>query len=500
MAFHLTCDVVDEDHWSLQEYRTWIESNEMLLREITNQTVPYKEISVSVDIRCDKNGSVSLPWPARAKHLWKMSVSNCILFDFLKEYNTTHYVQDSLKVLELVNVTMHNDNQEFIHVMKWRRYFPRMQFVDMSHNRIKYFSSLAENGLSNDTVGVLDLRHNNITTITPDDLQTLRIHSSSVYVDIRNNPLHCDCKLSAFVNFSKNASNELLRRYGYLSSMACATPEQYRNIIVSSLENNFCEATEFILVKGPVIALSVCVVIVIVVTGLVIKYRKELVILAFTRLHIRLPCRRIVKGEDKLYDAFIAYSEDDGQWVFGTLLPRLEMPAENGGPGFKLCIHHRDFPVGGCIVDNINAKVDESNHTVLILTNNFLRSYWCKFEFKAAFNQSIMEKKRHLIIILKEELDKRLIDADMRRCLQTFTYAKAEDKLFWDKLIFALSDRKVNLNLARIRELNNNADMVGIAVEADREMDRVNGIEQQNLAGAIIAHPEGIIIDGIWNI
>lgn len=419
--------------------------------------------------------------------------------------------------LEYYNMSHSRLTKVLDNFLQWRRYFPKIKYLDFSHNRIKHFTTLSDHGLKDDSTGILNLRHNNITTLSSEDLETLRIHSKTVYVDIRDNPFNCDCKLTNFVKELKNTSSKLLTRYKYLTEMKCAQPEQLKGRFVAQLEHDLCEALEVIILAAPLAILSTFLLILVTVLVLTIKCRKEIMILAFTRLHISLPCRKVITNEDKTYDAFIAYSEADGDWVFDTLLHRLEMTTENNGPGFKLCIHHRDFPVGGCIADNIVDKVKESHHTVLILSNNFLLSHWCKYEFKTALTQSLMEKKRHLIIIIKEELDKHLIDKDLNRCLKTFTYVKADDRLFWDKLIFALSDHE---RIARKQQKNNanenniNQNDVNIQLQNDKNIDRYNNNgdavidvghddknkKRQNRQGELGDRPihRNILQDGIW--
>ena len=77
---------------------------------------------------------------------------------------------------------------------------------------------------------------------------------------------------------------------------------------------------------------------------------------------------------------------------------------------------------------------------MLILSNHFLRSTWCKCKFWAAFTESLTRKKRHLIMIILEDLDDALMEPTLKRCLKTFTYVRLDDRLFWDKMIYALSD------------------------------------------------------------
>ena len=355
----------------------------------------------------------------------------------------SHFMLENGRYPQLQYFNMSHSNIQNMgpHMLDWRRYFPKMKYMDLSYNQIKYFSALTDNGMSSDPSGVLDLRHNNITTLTPEDLKALQLQSFTVLVDIRNNPIVCDCNLKKVVGLLSNRSYQLHQKYDYLLNLSCGGPLKYKGQTIISLETQWCHLLKNIVLSVPLVIVSCLFVVSLAIIIITIRYRKEIVILTFTRLHISLPCRKVYNN-NKRFDAFIAYSELDSSWVFHTLLPKLENTRENNGPGLRLCIHHRDFPVGGCISENILDMIRDSRHTVLILSNNFLKSNWCRYEFKTAFTQSLMEKKQHLIMVIFEELDKSLIDKTLQRCLKTFTYVKTEDKLFWDKIIYALSDRE----------------------------------------------------------
>ncbi|MEW6402178.1 MAG: toll/interleukin-1 receptor domain-containing protein [Chloroflexota bacterium] len=65
------------------------------------------------------------------------------------------------------------------------------------------------------------------------------------------------------------------------------------------------------------------------------------------------------------YDVFISYSHKDEEWVVNTLLPTLEKA------GLSVCIDYRDFDAGRPSIVNMEDAVDESRHTVLVLTPNW---------------------------------------------------------------------------------------------------------------------------------
>ena len=396
-----------------------------------------------------------------------------------------HFLTEHVRLPALEYFNFSNSHVEDIRIqfLEWRRYFPKMKYLDLSHNRIKYFAGISDFGLSTDPIGVINLRHNNITTLSKDDIKTLKFQSETVFIDIRDNPISCDCKLSDLMNTIKNSSSILLDKYSYILDLRCAKPDALSGRKLSDLDKEFCEFIEVFSLVVPVVILSCCLALLAAVLFITIKYRKEIMILAFTRLNISLPCRETV-DMDKQFDAFICYSEQDMDWVIYTFLPWLEDP--NNGPGFKLCIHHRDFPVGGTIFDNIDNKVKESRHTVLVLSNHFLRSTWCRCEFWAAFTESLTQKKRHLIMIIKEDLDDKLIEPALKRCLKTFTYVRLDDRLFWDKIIYSLSDRKKENGNDKNRKRGQEADLgVPDALEGAEVRERGNAVELRQVLDGI---------------
>ncbi|RUS91202.1 hypothetical protein EGW08_001008 [Elysia chlorotica] len=114
----------------------------------------------------------------------------------------------------------------------------------------------------------------------------------------------------------------------------------------------------------------------------VIFKRKELQALAYAKLGVRVFDKKVqIDAEDKgskAFDAFISYSSKDDEFVAGTLVPALEDPKK----GYRVCVHYRDFPVGGTITDTICRAIESSSRTILLLSQNFLKSEWCRFEFQ----------------------------------------------------------------------------------------------------------------------
>uniref|UniRef100_A0A182MYV6 TIR domain-containing protein n=1 Tax=Anopheles dirus TaxID=7168 RepID=A0A182MYV6_9DIPT len=179
--------------------------------------------------------------------------------------------------------------------------------------------------------------------------------------------------------------------------------------------------------------------LVIILTLVLFVFRQEMRVWFHSKFGVRLFYRNadIDKNErDKLFDAFISYSSKDETFVAEELAPMLE----NDDPSYKLCLHYRDFPVGAYIADNILQAVESSRRTIMVLSENFIKSEWCRFEFKSAHHQVLRDRRRRLIVILLGEVPQKDLDPDIRLYLKTNTYLQWGDKLFWEKLRFALPD------------------------------------------------------------
>lgn len=168
-------------------------------------------------------------------------------------------------------------------------------------------------------------------------------------------------------------------------------------------------------------------------------FRQELRVWFHSRFGVRIFYRNTEADRDdrdKLFDAFVSYSSKDEAFVADELAPVLEM----GNPSYKLCLHYRDFPVGNFIADTIVQAVESSRRTIMVLSENFIKSEWCRFEFKSAHHQVLRDRRRRLILVLVGDVPQRDLDPDIRLYLKTNTYLQWGDKLFWEKLRFALPD------------------------------------------------------------
>ncbi|KAK2896515.1 hypothetical protein Q8A67_011003 [Cirrhinus molitorella] len=128
----------------------------------------------------------------------------------------------------------------------------------------------------------------------------------------------------------------------------------------------------------------------------------------------------------------------DEVWVMNELMENLE----NGVPPIQLCLHMRDFQAGKPIASNI---IDEvimgSRKIIVVMSQHFIDSAWCRFEFELAQSRFMMERNANIIIIILEDVEERKTKKvlGLHKHLKKNTYLKwSRDPLsnmkFWIRL------------------------------------------------------------------
>ncbi|XP_048778346.2 toll-like receptor 4 [Ostrea edulis] len=343
----------------------------------------------------------------------------------------------------------------------WAKYYPTLQAMDISHCNIKKLdvvSTIKSIDKGNSHRLVVNLTHNNIKELEVAVLENI-VNEEQVFFNFSRNPLNCSCtedmkELIRFVQEKSKWSIAKYARYAYIQQMQCYFPEQLNGMLLKDLKESLLlcrdvfSLTETI-VEEAVVFLSVFSFLLLVVIFILVKFRREIRILTYTRFHILLPCQSEEAFEEKKFDAFVSYSNEDHLWVTSVF----ENNCIDGLRNFKFCLHHRDFIAGKTITENIIDSIESSRHTIVIVSKNFLDSSYCLYEFEEALRQSISERKRHLLVIMLEDVAQDKMPKVLQTCLKTFTYISKDDKIFMDRLIYSLSYK-------RRGQMTNNAKFV----------------------------------------
>lgn len=329
----------------------------------------------------------------------------------------------------------------------FRTSFPKLEVLDLSHNVITLWDfSYHVTTLVESTY--VDLRYNNITHITLDDMETLA-GLEPAFVDIRDNPISCDCAMKKFMTELKFGSvfNPNMVKYKYIENMTCVTPESFKGIRLKefNLDELPCEVDDSHWAYPTVICAAVTLIILSVILFCILFRNRELIqILCLTRCNILLP----MATRDttvKNYDVFIAASEEDEDWVVDNLLYKLEDidvidVTEHASQTRKLnvCVPGRDFRPGAFTIDEIIDKTEKSRRTLVVLSKSFVESRMCGEMLRQAYFQSIVERRCHLVFVKLEQIDLNGIDSTLKRSLKLFTVLNVADRFFWDMIQFLL--------------------------------------------------------------
>ncbi|XP_069129720.1 toll-like receptor 13 [Argopecten irradians] len=256
---------------------------------------------------------------------------------------------------------------------------------------------------------------------------------------ITNNPFSCTCDLKWFLDWMKSSKHTTI--VNYPKRYTCRFPPEMNNVLLKDYNptTEMCLNVNYPLIRNICIAVFVPSTFILIAISVIYKFRFRL----NYWLHIlgikRVGYTRIQDDAVYEYDAFVIYSNDNRDFIFGDMVPELE---EKGG--CRLCIHERDFEVGQYIMDNITKKFKLSKNIILVLSRAFLTSEWCKFELTLTQSKTAQEGPGVLTVILLEELDTTRLPSSVRAILDTVTYTewsvdKAGQNKVWAKVLTALN-------------------------------------------------------------
>ncbi|XP_074519569.1 uncharacterized protein LOC141785272 [Halichoeres trimaculatus] len=278
---------------------------------------------------------------------------------------------------------------------------------------------------------ILQVRANHLHTVDKevlDALPRLRI------LDISENPLSCTCDNAWFKTWAiHNKDTQVSLFY----NMQC--DNDMRSPFLWQFDDKACsyDQASFSLFVS-------CSVVDVLFVVLCLVWHSQGPTVRYLMLLIRAKVRgrRGAAGAKFQYDAFVSYSWKDETWVMGQLVPHLERP---GAGGLRLCLHHRDFRPGAAVLENIEAAIYSSRHTICVVSRNFLQSEWCSVEFQLASLRLLCDGSDVLMLVFLEEMPEHCLSpfTRLRKIVRKKTYLlwpeePKEQEVFWVRLTDAL--------------------------------------------------------------
>ena len=166
-----------------------------------------------------------------------------------------------------------------------------------------------------------------------------------------------------------------------------------------------------------------------------------------------------------------------------TILPELE---ENQDPPFKLFIHTRDFDPGLRIFDNIEKAIVSSNAAILVMSQAFVNSIWCKEEFERCYIENMNDPAFKLFVIMMQPADTlQNLTESMKSFFAQRTYLEEDDPSLF---------QKIAQNLTEVKKPEVGDDEIGNN-DVDNNENEANNVINVNNANILEYHTHSIDID-----
>eukprot|EP00095_Tigriopus_kingsejongensis_P005757 snap_masked-scaffold28_size608977-processed-gene-5.4 protein:Tk05757 transcript:snap_masked-scaffold28_size608977-processed-gene-5.4-mRNA-1 annotation:"slit homolog 2 protein" len=283
------------------------------------------------------------------------------------------------------------------------------------------------------------------------------VHDSHQIMCVSANEAGTDVLTSSMMNITNCLQDSAITATTHIQQIANGQavdergfPEANGGVMVSRLLSDFLPI--FFSIVAVVVAL-------VIVALLVFLYRNEARLWLYSKYGIRFFHRidGIMDDADKIFDAFLAYSAKDEVFVRQVLAPELEI--SHTSQQYKLCLFYRDLPSihhhlhGGAtnhniyhqIPDSIVQAAEASRRTVIILSEHFLKSEWARYDYKSGLHTALRcnRGQKLIVILLGDIASRRDLDPELRLYMKSGIVLQWGDKLFWDKLRYALPDTRV---------------------------------------------------------
>ena len=136
----------------------------------------------------------------------------------------------------------------------------------------------------------------------------------------------------------------------------------------------------------------------------------------------------------KQYDAFVCYDYNDRDQDFAEITIRSELEGKCDPP-FKLCLHRRDFKAAVDIMWNIRNAIQSSNSAIIVMSQQYVDSLWCKEEFEQCYMENIKDPAFKLFVIMLQPIGQ--LDGTseyMKSFFANKTYLERNDPTLFKKI------------------------------------------------------------------
>ncbi|XP_062375178.1 toll-like receptor 4 [Sardina pilchardus] len=302
------------------------------------------------------------------------------------EKDVFSYLFSNLSTLEVLDIS--NCGIKYIPCTSFQD-LHNLEHLTLSGNKLTTVDFLTCPSLSKLTSIYVD--NNHIAAISPNVLKNLPADLS--VFDLSFNPIECSCSQTEFISWIINHQSVLK------DPQLISCKSSFMNSRVINFDPTHC-----VHIKRVTLAMSIlAAVIAFLLAALLYRYQFYI-----HYCFILLRGNKMSRQEHFSYDAFVIYSSKDETWVLEELVENLEK--------------------GKSLTSNImDEGITGSRKAIVVVSQHFLDSTLCQFEFELAQSWLVLRRNASIIIIILENVE----DKKIRRLFGLHRYLKKNTYLKW---------------------------------------------------------------------
>ncbi|XP_063415823.1 toll-like receptor 4 [Mytilus trossulus] len=282
---------------------------------------------------------------------------------------------------------------------------------------------------------ILDINWNQIMYLSPNGMQHLeKSFAKNVSINMLNNPLHCSCDSVIFLQWIPKHKNH----FKYFDNYTCSNKGSDFEISKTNLLlKKDCASYMEVIVLSVIFIIAF---IAVVGTSMINRFRWKLRYWYYV-MKGAYGYNRVETDDHYQFDAFVSYADRDQHFPKDEMVDYLEKQRV-----FRLCIHHRELIAGCGIAETITNAIHNSRKVVCVLSEDFLKSEWCMYEFNIALTESKVSRQgQNMIIMLRlGRMDMKNIPTEIMYILKEDTYIEYPENeddrdIFWEDFAGSLN-------------------------------------------------------------
>ena len=328
-----------------------------------------------------------------------------------------------------------------------------LQHIDLSQNELEKinfdFASLRE-------LRMINVSQNKIKTVSQkqmlalDEIARARKRAGILLVvDLSKNDLWCNCENVEFLRWMDRKTRERDIQFHDFESYSCSFANlsrvHFTNLSFIAMElDKQCASYTGIIVTS-VIAVTTLFVSVFVGITYRLRWKIRYIYYMAKRIYKRNEHIHNIHNEHRhpmfRYDAFVSYATENSGIALQEMIREVEDKTN-----LKLCFHERDFIPGYGIAENIANAIHDSRKVICVISNSFLESHWCVYEFNMALMERIHAREGEdlLFLVLLKDFTSARAPLPMMEFIRSNSYLEyPEDEayrpMFWSKLVDTIS-------------------------------------------------------------